>query len=141
MLGFDDKNLGCRYQKTEDREKVMSPAISPTVEAKMLMRESWPPERYGKLDNVFYHARKFIRPRVQRDFTIRRARSIWEGTARRIDADEMDALRQAKIEEMKRAREEARALLAELDRKIAMADAAEARRSMARTGGDEASMG
>jgi hypothetical protein len=76
----------------------------------------------GKLANAFYAARKFINPLVEKDFTLRRARSIWEGTARRIDADELEALKLAEIEEMRRDREETRARLVDLDRKIAMAD-------------------
>jgi predicted DNA-binding protein (UPF0251 family) len=127
MLGYDDKNLGFDDKQIHDREKVMSTV----VEASDLFRRSFPLRRYGKLSNVFYHARRFIDPRVEKDFTLRRARSIWEGTARRIDADEMDALRLAEIEEMRRERQEAHARLADLDRKIAMADQAQARHSVA----------
>jgi hypothetical protein len=127
MLGYDDKDLGFYDKKRPDREKVMSTV----VEASELFRRSFPQKRYGKLSNVFYEARRFINPLVEKDFTLRRARSIWEGTARRIDSDEMDALRLAEIEEMKSARREAHSLVAELDRKIAMADQAHARRSLA----------
>lgn len=117
MLGFNDKTLGFENKKERGRESVMSA----TLEASELFKRSFPQKRYGKLANVFYEARKFINPLVEKDFTLRRARSIWEGTARRIDADEMDALELAEIEEMRRERKDAYARLAELDRKLAMA--------------------
>lgn len=120
MLGTDDKTLGFEDKKVSSRGNVMST----TLEASELFKRSFPARRYGKLDSVFYAARKFINPIVEKDFTLRRARSIWEGTARRIDADEMDALRLAEIEEMRREREEARTRLVDLDRRIAMADKA-----------------
>ena len=127
MLGLYDKEQGFASKSSESREREMSTI----VEASELLRRSFPQRRYGKLDNVFYEARKFIDPRIRdKDFTLRRARSIWEGTARRIDADEMDALRLAEIEEMRRERDEARALLVELDRKIALADKAAARQAL-----------
>lgn len=91
--------------------------MSPTAEAKVLMQGAWPIRRFGKLDNIFYHAVRFISPRVTKQFTPRRARSIWEGTARRIDSEEMDALRAAIIEEAHREQQELRARLADLDKK------------------------
>lgn len=97
--------------------------MSPTIAARDLMRDAWPIQRYGKLDNVFYHAVRFISPRVSKEFSPRRARSIWEGSARRIDSEEMDALRAALIEESRRETEELRARLAALDEKIAFFDA------------------
>jgi hypothetical protein len=93
--------------------------MSAVFEAQETFRSAWPLRRYGKLDNVFYQAVRFISPRVQKEFTIRRARSIYEGTARRIDSEEMDALRAAVILEAKREHEELRSRLAALDAKIA----------------------
>jgi hypothetical protein len=105
--------------------------MSPTVAARELMRDAWPIQRYGKLDNVFYQAVRFISPRVAKQFTPRRARSIWEGSARRIDSDEMDALRAAIIEEAHREQQELRARLAALDKKVAAFGARVAGRSVA----------
>ncbi|QIG72975.1 hypothetical protein EVB98_053 [Rhizobium phage RHph_N3_2] len=101
--------------------------MSAVFEARDTFRDAWPLRRYGKLDNVFYQAVRFIAPRVQKEFTIRRARSIYEGTARRIDSEEMDALRAAIVMEAKREHEELRARLAALDEKIAAHDARMAR--------------
>ncbi len=50
---------------------------------------------------------------------MRRVRSIWEGTARRIDGEEKDALRRAKLEEARREQQLLRARLAELDAALA----------------------
>lgn len=132
MLGSDDRGLGYGPSKKKNlnRKKVMSPAI----EAQSLLRISFPTARYGKLENVFYQAVRFIAPRVERDFTLRRARSIWEGTAKRIDSDEMDALRAARIEESKIEQQQLRARLAALDETIASYEAAAHRQEMARQG-------
>lgn len=127
MLGQDDKEQGTRPTGTKKRRKhVMSTAVcEPRLEARSLFREAFSLSRYGKLDNAFYHAVRFIGPRVNKQFTVRRARSIHEGTARRIDSDEMDALREAVMEEARREQTELRARLAALDAKIAVYDASE----------------
>ena len=137
MLGSDDKDLGFNDKAKKNRGKVMS-TIS---DASELFKRSFPIRRHGKLDKVFYEARKFINPLVEKDFTLRRARSVWEGTARRIDADEMAALKLAEIEEMKRERDEARIRLSELDRKIALADSAHYRRTLESIGNQEDRVG
>ncbi len=105
--------------------------MSVPLAARDLFREAFPARRYGKLDNVFYHAVRFISPRVEKVFTPRRARSIWEGTARRIDSDEMDAMRAALFEEKMREQQELRARLASLDASIAAFNTAQAGRPMA----------
>ncbi|MEZ2220740.1 hypothetical protein [Rhizobium sp. RCC_161_2] len=130
MLGFEQENLGHRPKKKTSRNKVMSSI----VEARVLMQDAWPTHRFGKLDNIFYHAVRFISPRVEKEFTPRRARSIWEGTARRIDSDEMDALRAAIIEEAHREQQELRARLAALDKKVAAFAARSAGRPVAGSG-------
>lgn len=129
MLGTDNKGLGSR-----PKEKILNEGgdmSADVLEARDLLRVAFPLGRYGKLDNVFFEASKFINRFVQKEFTQRRARSIWEGTARRIDAEEMDALRAAAIEESKREQRELRARLAALDAKLARVNAAPARSSVA----------
>ncbi|WP_234835844.1 hypothetical protein [Sinorhizobium meliloti] len=127
MLGTDNKSLGSR-PKGENEGNTMSTDV---LEARDLLRDAFPLGRHGKLDNVFFEACKFVNRFVQKEFTQRRARSIWEGTARRIDAEEMDALRLAAIEESKREQRELRARLAALDAKLADVDEALARSQMA----------
>jgi vacuolar-type H+-ATPase subunit I/STV1 len=105
--------------------------MNAVFEARDTFRDAWPLRRYGKLDNVFYQAVRFISPRVTKDFTPRRARSIYEGTARRIDSEEMDAIRAALIEESRREQEELRARLAALDETIASFEKRVAREALA----------
>lgn len=128
MLGTDDTSLGSR-PKVQKVNK--GKAMSDVFVAQGLLRDAFPLRRYGKLDNVFFEACKFVQRLVNKDFTQRRARSIWEGTARRIDAEEMDALRLAVIEETKREQRELRARLATLDAQIASFDAAKAEKAVA----------
>ena len=115
MLGSHDKRLFEQAKKVSSRKKVMSAVF----EARDTFRAAWPISHYGKLDNVFYHAVRFVAPRVSKEFTQRRARSIYEGTARRIDSEEMDALREAEREQARIEARELRARLALLDEKIA----------------------
>lgn len=106
--------------------------MSDICSAQNLLRDAFPVKRYGKVEAAFYEAHRFISRHVQKDFTMRRVRSIWEGKARRIDSEEMDALRLAKIEETRREQKELRARLAALDEMLAGVDAAQARQSLAR---------
>lgn len=126
-LGQNDKGSECGPKRYSNRKRVMSAV----VEAQGLFREAFPPRRLGKLDNVFYQASRFISPRVTKQFTIRRARSIYEGTARRIDSEEMDALREALVEEARREKQELRARLVALDEKIAAFDAVTSGKALA----------
>lgn len=99
--------------------------------AQSLLRDAFPSRRYGKVEAAFYEAHKFISRRVRKDFTMRRVRTIWEGTARRIDSEEMDALREAVKEEARREQIELRTRLAALDAKIASYDALSNRAALA----------
>ncbi|KQY78626.1 hypothetical protein ASD52_01910 [Ensifer sp. Root142] len=129
MLGTHDKPLGSRPKaRIVNKGNDMSADV---LEARDLMKGAFPLERYGKLDNVFFEVCKYVNRFVQKEFTQRRARSIWEGTARRIDAEEMDALRLAEIEESKREQRELRARLVALDAKLARVGAAAARTQVA----------
>ncbi|MBX5206715.1 hypothetical protein HJB83_03055 [Rhizobium sp. NZLR11] len=101
--------------------------------AQNLMRDAFPARRYGKVEASFFEAHRFISRRVSKEFTLRRVRSIWEGTARRIDSEEMDALRAALVEESKREQREITARLATLDEKIAAFEAAAHREALARS--------
>lgn len=108
--------------------------MSDVFYAQSLLKEAFPRSRYGKVDAVFYEARKFINKRVNKEITLRRVRTIWEGTARRIDSEEMEALKAALHEEERREQRELRARLASLDEKIAAFDALTARQAVAEGG-------
>lgn len=127
MSGYDNKSLGDRPKQKRNKGKSMSDVFA----AQSLFREAFPLRRYGKLENVFYESCRFINRLVHKDFTHRRARSIYEGTARRIDAEEMEALKAALMEESHREQRELRARLASLDEKLAGYEAAAHRETMA----------
>lgn len=104
-------------------ENDKSTSMSDTAFYSEMMRSSFPKNRYGGSKAAIYAAYRFISPRVTKAFTERRARSIWEGRARRIDAEEAATIRLAEIEEAKREQQELRARLARLDEALAVADA------------------
>lgn len=107
---------------SSDKDKDLS--MSDTLHYSGIMREAYPvPRRYSTVKGALNEAVRFIAPRVSKDFSHRRARAIWEGQARRIDAEEAAALRLAEIEEARREQIELRERLARLDTALAVADA------------------
>ena len=99
--------------------------MSDTAYYSGIMKESYPvPRRYSTVKGALNEAVRFIAPKVSKDFSHRRARAIWEGRARRIDAEEAAALRLAEIEEGRREQRELRQRLARLDAALAVADEA-----------------
>lgn len=124
MSENDPKNLS-------DRDK----AMSDIAYAKRLMDEAFPAQRFGNVQAALHEAYRYMKPRVEprieRPFTFRRVRSLHEGSARRVDGAELDALKLAQIEEARRERNELRARLERLEKAIAMADAAEVGPSLA----------
>lgn len=124
MSENDPKNLS-------DRDK----AMSDIAYAKRLMDEAFPPQRFGNVQAALLEAYRFMKPkvepRIERPFTFRRVRSLHEGSARRVDGAELDALKLAQIEEARREHRELRARLAHLEEALAMADAAEIGPSLA----------
>lgn len=104
---------------TRDKESV----VSDTVYHSSLIREAFPKEKHGGAKSAIYAAYRYIAPKVAKKFTERRARAIWEGTARRIDAEEAAVLRRAQIEEARREQMELRERLVRLDAALAVADA------------------
>lgn len=97
-------------------------SVSDTAYHSDLIREAFPRNRYGGAKSAIYAAYRYISPKVTKKFTERRARAIWEGTARRIDAEEADVLKRAQIEEARREQRELRERLARLDTALAVAD-------------------
>lgn len=114
-LSKQDKDLSKQGQVMRD-----------VVLAQSLFHEAFPSRRYGKVESILYEAVRFLKPRVEpridREFTARRARAIKEGRARIVHGAELDALREAKIEEARRERDELRQRLSSLDAALAMAD-------------------
>lgn len=123
MLSNSDKD-------SAKRAKVMSDAFY----AQNLLREAFPESRYGSVKGAIFAAYRFVSPKVTKQVTPRRIRSIRDGKARRIDAEEMEALKAAIIEEAHREQQELRARLAALDKKVAAFDARVASHQMAGSG-------
>lgn len=123
MLSNSDKN-------SANKAKVMTDAFY----AQNILKEAFPEQRYGSVKGAIYAAYRFISPKVTKDITERRIRSIRDGTARRIDAEEMEVLKAALIEEARREQTELRSRLAALDKKVADFDARVAGRQMASAG-------
>lgn len=96
--------------------------MSDVAETNFLFQQAFPLRRYGSVKEMINASVRFVAPRVHKEFTHRRARSIWEGTARRIDGEEKDAIRQAVIEEHKREHKELRARLDSLSQMLAVSD-------------------
>lgn len=109
-------------------------AMNDTLRAQMLFSEAYPDIRYESVKDIYRAAFKFISKHVTKDLTYRRVRAIREGKARRIDGEELDALRLAVIEESKIEQQQLRARLAALDETIASYEAAAHRQEMARQG-------
>lgn len=120
MLSNSDKD-------SAKRAKVMSDAFY----AQNLLKQAFPEQRYGSVKGAIFAAYRFISPKVSKELTPRRIRAIRDGTARRIDAEEMDALKAAIIEESRREQSELRSRLAALDEKVAAFDARITRETMA----------
>lgn len=99
-------------------------SVSDTAFHSELMRDAFPRHRYGGVKAAIYAAYRYIAPKVTKEFTERRARSIWEGTARRIDAEESAVLKRAQIEEARREQRELRERLSRLDTALAVVDEA-----------------
>lgn len=113
-------------------KKDKSMRISDTISAQDLMQQAFPTRRTGSVKASIYEAYKLIRPMLIKEFTPRRARSIWEGKARRIDGEEMDALREALRLEALREHKEITERLAELDAAFALFDKGETCSTLAR---------
>lgn len=124
MLRNNDKNLS-------NRDK----AMSDSAYAQSLFREAFPTRRYGKVEAALFEAYKFMKPlvepRIQREFTVRRVRTIHEGKARRVDGAELDALKQAKIEELRREHKEIMGRLERIQKALAVADQVSAGQALA----------
>lgn len=128
MLRKTDKSLS-------NTDKAMSSTATDAITARNLFSQAFPAKRYGKIEVAIYEAYRFLKPlvepRIEREFTLRRVRSLHEGKAKRIDGAELDALNLAKIEEVRREYTDCKARLEKLEKAIADLDAAKALPPMA----------
>lgn len=84
--------------------------MSDVALATELIREAYPSGRYGNAKGAIWAAYRGLKLR-----SIRRARSLYNGEAKRIDAHEMDALRRAALEQVKHERDRAMARIEALE--------------------------
>ena len=84
--------------------------------------EVFDPRRYGSVKAAQYAAYDFMKGRVNKNLKLRRIRQLWEGKASRVDGEEKDALREAKIEEARNEYKAIRRRLARLEAIIAVSD-------------------
>lgn len=88
----------------EGTDKVLSNddkgrSMSDTAYMQNNLPEVFDPRRYGSVKAAQIAAYDFMKGRVNKNLKLRRVRQLWEGRATRVDGEEKDALRQAKIEE------------------------------------------
>lgn len=112
--------------KTDKNGAFKDRTMSDAARAQRLFREAFPDARHGSVKSAIYAGYLYLSRRVTKQFTERRARSLHEGKARRVDAEEIDALNLALIEEGRRERIELRNRLAALDEKLARYEATSA---------------
>ncbi|WP_292210584.1 hypothetical protein [Mesorhizobium sp.] len=99
-----------------------SESMSDTVFMQNNLPEVFDPRRYGSVKAAQIAAYDFMKGRVQKKLKLRRIRQLWEGRASRVDGEEKDALRQAKIEEARNEYKALRSRLASLEAALAAAD-------------------
>jgi len=96
---------------------------SDRVFAKKAIREAFPETKYGSAIAAQCAAFKFfVERKLEKKMTLRRVRTLWEGTGTRVDGEEKDALRQAKIEEARNEYKALRSRLASLEAALAAVD-------------------
>lgn len=114
-------------RKTNKSLSFKDKAMTDTAQARDLFSQAFPAKRYGKIEAAIYEAYRFLKPlvepRIDREFTLRRVRSLHEGKAKRIDGAELEALQLAKIEEVRREYNDCKARLEKLEKAVADLDA------------------
>lgn len=99
-----------------------SKSMNDTVFMQDNLPEVFDPRRYGSVKAAQIAAYDFMKGRVQKNLKLRRIRQLWEGRASRVDGEEKDALRQAKIEEARNEYKALRSRLASLEAALAAVD-------------------
>jgi BMFP domain-containing protein YqiC len=99
-----------------------SKSMSDTIFMQDNLPEVFDPRRYGSVKAAQIAAYDFMKRRVNKDLKLRRIRQLWEGKAARVDGEEKDALREAKIEEARNEYKALRGRLASLEAALAQTD-------------------
>jgi hypothetical protein len=99
-----------------------SESMSDTVFMQNNLPEVFDPRRYGSVKAAQIAAYDFMKGRVKKQLKLRRIRQLWEGQAARVDGEEKDALREAKIEEARNEYQALRRRLESLETALAVVD-------------------
>lgn len=99
--------------------------MNDVLEAQALFKEAFPRWRYASVKDMINDGYRTLSKLVAKDITHRRVETIWQGTARRIDGEEKDALRVTLREKDRHEQIQLRARLAALDERIASYDSDE----------------
>ena len=111
MLERSAKSLDNLSKADDQRGDTMTDATA----ASEYMREAFPVSRYGNAKAATWAAYRQLKLA-----TARRAKAIWSGEARRIEAHEMDALRRAVLDELHRSRLETLEKIEHLERELSI---------------------
>lgn len=98
-----------------------STSMSDTTFMQNNLPEVFDPRRYGSVKAAQIAAYDFMKGRVRKELKLRRIRQLWEGKASRVDGEEKDALREAKIEEARNEYKSLRRRLEHLETLLAVA--------------------
>lgn len=99
-----------------------SASMSDTAFMQNNLPEVFDPRRYGSVKAAQYAAYDFMKGRVKKPLKLRRIRQLWEGQAARVDGEEKDALREARIEEARNEYQALRRRLETLEATLAVVD-------------------
>ncbi len=109
MLERSAKNL----ENISKAETARGDAMTDAATASEYMQDAFPVKRYGNAKAATWAAYRKLKLETER-----RARAIWNGEARRIDAHEMDALKKAVLDELHLSRKEALERIERLEREL-----------------------
>lgn len=118
MRSFEDKDVSKRDKRKQGT------TMEDVLEAQHLLHEAYPDLKARiRVKDALWRAYTFLKPiveaRTKRVYTIRRVRATHEGTLRRVDNAEIEALRLAVLKEAMNEQTKLRSRLAELDARIA----------------------
>lgn len=130
----------------EWKDKVLSKkdkrmSLSDTAYMKDNLPEVFDPRRFGSVKAAQIAAYDFMKGRVQKDLKLRRVRQLWEGKATRVDGEEKDALREARIVQARKDYAALRCRIERLETIIAEADEDSSRQSLAGSGQPSCELG
>lgn len=96
--------------------------MNDVLEAQALFKDAFPRREYPSVKDMINHGYSTLSKLLRKEITHRRIETIWQGTAKRIDGEEKDALRAVILEKDRHEQKQLRARLAALDERLAVTD-------------------